>query len=40
LGILVACPALGILTFAQANRILKKMMAAGYRSPVDDLGKL
>ncbi len=40
LGILVACPAFGILTFAQANTLLKKMMAAGYRSPVDDLGKL
>ena len=40
LGILVACPALGILTLAQANTLLKKMMAAGYRSPVDDLGKL
>ena len=40
LGILVACPALGILTLAQANTLLKKMIAAGYRSPVDDLGEL
>lgn len=40
LGILVACPAFGILTFAQANTLLKKMIIAGYRSPVDNLGKL
>ena len=40
LGILVACPSFGILTFAQANTLLKKMIAAGYRSPVDDLTKL
>lgn len=40
LGILLACSDLGIVTFAEANTLLKKMIAAGYRSPVDDLGKL
>ncbi len=29
-----------ILDVRTANRLLKKMMAAGYRSPVDDLGKI
>ena len=40
LGVLLACSDLGIVTFAEANRLLKKMIAAGYRSPVADLGKL
>ena len=40
LGILVACPDMGILTFSQANALLKKMIAAGYRSPISDLGEI
>jgi hypothetical protein len=40
LGILAACPDFGILTIAQANALLKKMIAAGYRSPVDHLGQI
>ena len=40
LGILVASSDAGILTFNQANALLKQMIAAGYRSPVDDLGKI
>jgi predicted nucleic acid-binding protein len=40
LGILLTSSDLGIVTFAEANTLLKKMIAAGYHSPVDDLGKL
>jgi len=40
LGILLACSELGIVTFMEANRLLKKMIAAGYHSPVNDLRNL
>lgn len=40
LGILLIASELGPLTLTEANTLLKKMIAAGYRSPVDDLGKL
>lgn len=40
LGILIIGAELGIVTLPEANRLLKKMIANGYRSSVDDLGKL
>ena len=38
IGILLAHIQRGTLTLNQANSILKQMIAAGYRAPVDDLG--
>jgi predicted nucleic acid-binding protein len=40
IGILLICSEMGIVTFAEANALLKQMIATGYRSPVDDLGKI
>jgi predicted nucleic acid-binding protein len=40
LGVLLACAGLGLVTLAEANRLLKKMIAHGYHSPIKDIGDL
>jgi predicted nucleic acid-binding protein len=40
LGIFLAASQQGVLTLADANNLLKTMIAQGYHSPVQDLGEI